>query len=82
VRDCPNGRYRDNITRECEYTCTGFTYADDTTKNCVFNCSPNYSYDPSNLCQNYCPSPFFKDLTTYKCVEDCPTSPVRYFKVV
>lgn len=58
------------------------TYADEDSGYCVFNCSPKYSLDDPNLCLDACPSPYYRDPTTFKCVLECPSHPVRYYKVV
>ena len=49
---------------------------------CVTNCTPNYSLDDPNTCVDECPSPLYRDSTTFKCVDTCPHYPERYFRVV
>lgn len=59
------------------------TYADSNRGYCVYNCSPQYALDtPVSICTSLCPAPYYRDPTTFRCVLQCATSPVTYYKAV
>lgn len=62
--------------------CSNISYADTASGYCIFNCTPNYAYDDTKTCIASCPSPYFNDPTTMKCVFFCPTFPLSYFQHV
>lgn len=83
VATCPSSWYSDNSTWTCVQNCPSVPsyYKDTTLGQCVFTCRAElqeYALDVGRICVTDCPTGYYADNNTRRCLIDCLIVPSTY----